>query len=153
MTPIITMPAAPKPHMRQAILEPLLAFNQQRSGVAYTSNPLAVLLTYPDAAAPDTAASIGGLWGSTGFGHLHIDVLFVPETLRGRGIGGEIIRSAENEAVRRGCHGAWLDTFSFQARGFYERLGYTVFGSIDDYPTGHSRFFLKKALASTGEPA
>ena len=148
MTPIITMPAAPKPHMRQAILEPLLAFNQQRSGVAYTFDPLAVLLSDPD-----TAAIIGGLWGGTGIGHLHIDLLFVPETLRGRGIGGEIIRSAEKEAVRRGCHGVWLDTFSFQARGFYERLGYTVFGSIDDYPTGHSRFFLKKALASTGEPA
>jgi hypothetical protein len=53
---------------------------------------------------------------------------------------------AEREAIRRGCRGAWLDTFSFQARGFYERLGYTVFGTIAGCPPGHSRFFLKKDL-------
>lgn len=56
------------------------------------------------------------------------------------------MRLAEEEAVRRGCLGAWLDTFSFQARGFYERLGYSVFGVIEGYPPGHSRFFLKKTL-------
>jgi hypothetical protein len=48
--------------------------------------------------------------------------------------------------MRRGCHGVWLDTFTFQARGFYERLGYSVFGAIEDYPPGHSRHFLKKDL-------
>jgi hypothetical protein len=53
---------------------------------------------------------------------------------------------AEAEAIERGCQGAWLDTFSFQARGFYEQIGYTVFGSIEDYPSGHSRFFLKKSF-------
>ena len=50
--------------------------------------------------------------------------------------------AAEAEAIRLGCVGVWLDTFSFQARGFYEKLGYTLFGTIDDYPPGESRFFL-----------
>ena len=42
------------------------------------------------------------------------------------------MNDAEREAIRRGCRGAWLDTYSFQARGFYERLGYTIFGTIDN---------------------
>jgi hypothetical protein len=47
-------------------------------------------------------------------------------------------RCAEEEAAARGCHGAWLDTFEFQARGFYERLGYTCFAELGDYPVGSS---------------
>jgi GNAT superfamily N-acetyltransferase len=56
---------------------------------------------------------------------------------------------AEAEALRRGCHAASLDTYSFQARGFYERLGYSVFGIIDDCPPGHSRIYLIKRLGSS----
>ena len=56
------------------------------------------------------------------------------------------MEQAEREAIRRGCRTIWLDTFTFQARGFYERLGYSVFGTLEDYPPGHSRFFLKKSL-------
>jgi hypothetical protein len=54
--------------------------------------------------------------------------------------------------VQRGCHNAWLDTFEFQARGFYESLGYECFGELPDYPKGHARYFMKKALLtpSTG---
>jgi hypothetical protein len=53
---------------------------------------------------------------------------------------------AEAEAVQRGCRAVALDTFSFQARGFYERLGYSVFGVLNDCPPGHSRFYLTKRL-------
>jgi hypothetical protein len=49
--------------------------------------------------------------------------------------------------MRRGCHHALLDTFDFQAREFYEKLGYAVFGSLDDFPRAHVRLFMKKALA------
>ena len=53
---------------------------------------------------------------------------------------------AEGEAKRRGCHGAHLDTLSSQALPFYQKLGYTVFGQIDDLPVGHARYYLKKSL-------
>ena len=53
----------------------------------------------------------------------------------------------EAEAIRRGCKGAYLDTFSYQARPFYEKLGYEVFGTLDDYPTGHQRFYMRKRLS------
>jgi ribosomal protein S18 acetylase RimI-like enzyme len=58
------------------------------------------------------------------------------------------MQRAEDEARRRGCRGAWLDTYSFQARGFYERIGYEVFGVIDDFPPGHSRLFLRKTFSA-----
>lgn len=99
---------------------------------------MAILVSHPD-----TAEIFGGLWDDTMFSHLHVDLLFLPESLRRNGIGRQLMNDAELEAIRRGCRGAWLDTYSFQARGFYERLGYTIFGTIDDYPPGHSRIFLK----------
>ena len=74
-------------------------------------------------------------------------MLFVSAEMRGQGVGRKLVRQAEQEAIRRGCRCVWLDTFSFQARGSYERLGYVMFGIINDYPTGHSRFFLKQTIA------
>jgi hypothetical protein len=59
---------------------------------------------------------------------------------------------AEREALARGCKHAWLDTYEFQARGFYEKLGYRCFGELDDYPTGFSRYFMQKALNGPAPP-
>jgi hypothetical protein len=53
---------------------------------------------------------------------------------------------AEDEGRRRGCKYAYLDTLSFQARPFYEKHGWEVFATQDDYPLGHTRWFLKKTL-------
>jgi RimJ/RimL family protein N-acetyltransferase len=67
---------------------------------------------------------------------------------RGGGHGRRMILALEQAARERGCTHAHLDTFSFQARPFYEKLGYEVFSTLDDYPPGHRRFFMKKALGS-----
>ena len=85
----------------------------------------------------------------TAFGWLLVELLFVPVDLRGVGLGADLMQRAEKEAARRGCRGAWLDTFSFQARGFYERLGYSTFGVIDEYPSGHSLVFMLKRFSGT----
>ena len=94
----------------------------------------------------DGGAPVGGLVGHVAFGWLFVRLYFLPEDLRGQGLGKELLRRAEDEARARGCIGVHLDTFSFQARGFYEKQGYAVFGALQDCPPGHTRFFLSKRL-------
>ena len=143
MLPKITLTDAPEDDAIRTLSRLITQFNQTASGRPNDFRPLAILISDPE-----TEETLGGLWAWTSFAFLHIDLLFIPEELRGTGLGRRLIAQAEAEAIARGCRRAWLDTFSFQARGFYERLGYTVFGSIEDYPPGHSRFFLKKTLGS-----
>lgn len=87
---------------------------------------------------------LGGIQGCTYWGWLHINGLWVSERLRGCGYGKRLMATAEREAVKRGCCKAIVDTHSFQARGFYEKLGYRVFGVLDDFPTSHQRYYLCK---------
>lgn len=77
---------------------------------------------------------------------LCIVVLWVHESFRGAGYGKALLAAAEQEAVKRGCQYAYLDTFSFQALEFYQKRGYVVFGELPNFPQGHSRYFLKKEL-------
>jgi GNAT superfamily N-acetyltransferase len=123
-----------------AVGDPLGAFNDAKAGDD-NYKPLAILIE--DEA---TGMRQGGLWGESFYDWLFVKLFFIPETWRGHGLGQRILGEAEEIARSRGCTGVWLDTFEFQARGFYEKLGYTVFGTIEDYPKGYSRFFLKKRL-------
>lgn len=141
MTPTITLLDKPDTAAAQAIHSLLLDFNSRTSGYAFDGR--ALVITVAD---PASAEIIGGLWGSTAYGYLHVDMLIVPEMMRRRGIGARLMRDAEQEARQRGCRGAYLETFDFQAREFYEKLGYSVFGQLDDTPPGHRRYFLKKPL-------
>ena len=103
----------------------------------------------------DAGAIAGGLWGYTLFEWLHVQMLFVPEPLRGLGIGSALMAAAEAEARARGCRGAHVDTFSFQAVPFYQKLGFSLFGKLEDCPPGHDRLFFQKrfrAPANGGEP-
>jgi GNAT superfamily N-acetyltransferase len=86
---------------------------------------------------------LGLLWG----GWLQVTHLWVAEAARGAGHGTRLMEEAEAYARSRGAAAATLETYSFQARPFYERLGYQVFGTLDGYPPGHVKFFLRKALA------
>jgi GNAT superfamily N-acetyltransferase len=129
---------------RNAIGLPLREYNLGKAGPSQQRH-LAVLLK--DA----SGMVVGGLWGNTGYDWLTIYLLAVPAALRGRGVGTEIMGLAETEAIRSGCHGVWLDTIEFQARGFYARLGYVCFGELPNYPAGFSKFFMRKLLAEQTE--
>jgi len=130
--------------VRRAITVPLVQFNESRAG---PSGYRALVVELLDA----DGAVVGGLWGSTAYGWLYVQLLAVPDELRGRGLGRCLMAEAEEEALRRGCSSAWLDTFEFQARGFYERLGYSCFATLPEYPKGHSRYFLQKQLIPRSE--
>lgn len=87
---------------------------------------------------------IGGLTAETIWGWLYIKDLWLPAELRGKNIGTRLLETAMAEAIRRGCQRASLKTYSFQARGFYERFGFRVIGELEDYPPGHSLYWLRK---------
>jgi uncharacterized protein (DUF924 family)/GNAT superfamily N-acetyltransferase len=90
---------------------------------------------------------LGGLLGSIWGGWLHVTHLWVASPARGFGNGTRLLQAAENYAIKRGCVAAALETQSFEARPFYEKLGYQVFATLEDCPPGHSKFFLRKQLA------
>ena len=90
---------------------------------------------------------LGGLLGHLWGGWLQVTHLWVVETARSVGHGTLLLQNAEAYARSRGAVGATLETHNFQARPFYERLGYEVFSTLEGYPRGHAKFFLRKALA------
>lgn len=89
---------------------------------------------------------VGGIIGETHWEWLYISLLFLREDLRGQGYGQRLMELAEAEGRARGAKHAYLDTFSFQAPDFYEKLGYEVFGELRDFPPGHQRYYLRKDL-------
>jgi GNAT superfamily N-acetyltransferase len=117
----------------------LEAFNESRWPKHQPWKPLAVFVR-------DSERIVAGLAGETYSGWLFIRYLWVSDGLRGKGIGRRLMAAGEDRALERGCHAAWLDTFSFQAPAFYRKLGYEVFGELDWSPD-FKRYFLQKRLA------
>ena len=102
--------------------------------------PLAVLLR------DDAGMAVGGLWGRTVYSWLMIEMLFVPASMRGRGLGSAVVRAAEHTALARACIGIRVETFDFQAPTFYQRLGFVLAAVQDDLPPGHRCYSLCKRL-------
>ena len=135
----ITIETTPAAADEQIVWRGLRQHNEEHlSGAGDTT--FAVFLRGPE------GTILGGLLAKAGRGWLHINTLWVDRSVRGQGYGAQLMAAAEAEALRRGCHSAYLDTFSFQARPFYERCGYEVFGTLEDFPAGHQRFFMRKTL-------
>jgi GNAT superfamily N-acetyltransferase len=89
---------------------------------------------------------VGGVWGQINWNWLHVSVLWLSDHLRRGGYGWRLMAELEQAARARGCEQAHLETFSFQARPFYEALGYEVFAVLEDYPKGYKKYFMKKRL-------
>lgn len=142
--PVIDRLTDPTPADREAILTPLDVFSRSQ-GFVWQPEPLTLALR------DDLGRIVGGAMGETNWGWLHVRILAVGEAHRGAGWGRRLMHTLERLAVERGCHHAWVDTFSFQARPFYERLGYRVFGVLSDYPSGHQRYFLARPLLPLGD--
>ena len=87
-----------------------------------------------------------GLTAKTYWNVLHIEFLWVSESLRGQDVGSQILLEAHKEAIKRDCVKATLDTFSFQALGFYQKQGYQLIGSVSGYVNDHTRHYLEKSL-------
>jgi GNAT superfamily N-acetyltransferase len=77
---------------------------------------------------------------------LYVDILYVDDAHRGKGYGKRLMDAAEAKAKRLGGYMAHLDTFDWQAKDFYERQSYVVFGVLENCPPGHNRYYMKKVL-------
>ena len=124
---------------KAAILSSLKDYNLHRFGPADWKE-LVIALKDED------GNVIGGLSGHTSRGWLYTALLFIPEALRGRGLGPKLLGMAEDEARKRGCTGAYIDTMSDDALTLYQRCGYEIFGQIAEFGTDYSMTYLKKSL-------
>lgn len=139
--PRIELTETPDPADLAALGEGLSAFNEMSVGPAHR-RALAAFVR-------DAEGRVqGGLSGYTAWGWLYVQWLWLAEGLRGQGLAGRLLAVAEAEARARGCHGAWIDTFSPQAERAYRRAGYAPFGAMPDFPFGRARVFLAKRLAT-----
>jgi GNAT superfamily N-acetyltransferase len=114
-------------------------YNRQQAGDDHAQQ-LCFVVKGPD------QAVVGGVIGVTYWDWLSIDLMWIKDDLRGRGYGSRLLTLIEDAARQRGAKHAHLDTFSFQAPGFYKKHGYQVFGELPDFPSGHTRYYLVKQL-------
>ncbi|CNJ86913.1 GNAT family N-acetyltransferase [Yersinia aldovae] len=121
------------------IIDGLKAFNRKFVG-DNGRKPLAVFIT------GEQDEKLGGIAGYTLGNCLSIEYLWVSDTLRLSGAGSKLMQAAEQEAILRGCQFAQVDTFSFQARPFYEKHGYQLKMTLENVVGGYHRYYLAKIL-------
>ena len=132
--------APPSESEAEAICAGLRRFNSEVIG-AHDFKPLWLAAHAAD------GRLIGGAVGYVGLGWLHLEALWVEQTARGRGLGAALLARIEASAIESGAHAAHLDTFDWQAEGFYLKQGYREFGRLEDFPRGRQRLFLQKRLS------
>ncbi len=129
----------PKAEDRQAMVNGMLAYHASK-GHPRKKEIFSIILR-------DKNNSIKGmvivsfLWNG-----MHIDSLWIDETLRGKKWGGLLLNMAEKEAIKRGCSVAYTDTFTWQAPKFYEKQGYKLYGKLKDFPKDNSLLYYAKNL-------
>lgn len=139
LTPILDIiPDDPSAEDIGAIVAALTVYNKANSGMVDQPG-FAVIIRNPE-----TGAAVGGLYAVDGYGWAFVRYLAVPEEYRGLGLGRRLMYEAEKIARARGYIGMWLDTFEFQARPFYEKLDFELFGALEGGPGAVPRYFLKK---------
>lgn len=121
------------------IAQGLREFNTKKAGDD-DRKELCVVLYSPD------QQIVGGVIAEIYWNWLFINVMWVKEELRGTGFGEKLLNRTEEEASKLGAKHAFLDTFTFQAPGFYEKNGYSAFGKLEGFPPGHQRIFYEKDL-------
>ncbi len=134
---------APRPEAIRVVQNGLRAFTDNYAGPV-NARPFAIFVRSTD------GNVLGGLDGELRWTWLFVAHLWLPEALRGRGLGSELLARAESFAQEQGCTAAYLDTLEFQALSFYQRRGYSTYGVLEGFPPGSRRYYLQKQL--NGEP-
>ena len=135
------LPAEPTKDEIDLLLKPLVQFNRPHTAAVQEWPHLGIVLRQPG-----TGEIVGGLYASDELNWLFVKYLVVPEGLRGMGLGRKLMAEAERIARERGYRGIFLDTYDFQAKPFYLKLGYEQFGELEGDERTPRRFFLRKLL-------
>lgn len=138
MQPTISISQTADKDSEAAIFAALKSYNIDRFGPSEWQE---LVISLRD----DDGNVIGGLCGHTARGWLYTQLLFVPETLRGQGLGPKLLAMAEDEAIKRGCVGAFIDTMNPDAVPVYQKCGYEIFGRIENFGES-SLTYLKKSF-------
>jgi GNAT superfamily N-acetyltransferase len=141
MTPSIEILHERNAELTGKLIDGVRVFNNAVAGDAQ-SQPLFAL-------AWQDGELVGGVAGRTIYGHFLIEVVWVREDLRRTGLGKRLMQAAEDEACKRGCVAAQVDTLSFQGLDFYPKLGFRIVGKVPDFPPGHDRYFMLKDYRKT----
>jgi GNAT superfamily N-acetyltransferase len=123
---------------KRAVIKGLVAYNTLKAGkMGYV--PVSVSLR-------EKGKIVGGIVGEIFFGWMFVSLFWIDDKYRGKGFGQRLLEAAEAQARKNGVKNVYLDTFSFQAPAFYKKLGYREFGRLKEYPAGHDRVWMTKAL-------
>jgi GNAT superfamily N-acetyltransferase len=133
---------APRPDDLRIVRDGLRDFTDSHAGPV-NARPFAVLVRDPE------GRVLGGLEGELRWTWLFVAHLWLPEALRGRGLGSALLERAESLARECGATGVYLDTLEFQALEFYRHRGYSIYGVLEGFPPGSRRFYLQKRLHAT----
>lgn len=128
---------SPAEHDLRTLIDGLVAYNSAHAPSEQWQGVVLFLRT-------SDVEVVGGLNGMTHWGWLFVKHLWVHENYQREGYGSELLKRAENVARERACTNAYLDTFDFQALPFYKKNGYQVYAQLENFPKGHTRYFLEK---------
>ena len=138
-TESLDLDLAPRSEDLRVIHEGLRAFTDGYAGPV-NARPFAIFIRN------DAGNVVGGLDAELRWTWLFVSHLWLPEPLRGQGLGSALLARAEAFAKEQDCEGVYLDTLEFQAVSFYERRGYSTYGVLEGFPPGSRRFYLQKSL-------
>ena len=125
----------------EELRDALIAYNVGKHGYSDVSK---VAILVRNEAGSLEAGVYAYAWG----GCCQVELLWVDERRRGEGLGTRLMAAVEEEARRIGCSLLFLDTFSYQAPGFYEKLGFEMTGTVPEFPEGHTYYVFAKRLSS-----
>ncbi|MGR5160198.1 GNAT family N-acetyltransferase [Vibrio owensii] len=133
----ITDVSQPNEEDFEALKLGLNSFNERFTGSLYREKVAAFVKD-------DSCQVVGGILGEVKWGWLHVEGLWVSESVRSKGLGSKLLTHLEKFALSKGISNFRLETTSFQALDFYKKQGYTIFGELDDMPPNYTSYFLKK---------
>ena len=139
----IELTTAPSTEDAKTISQGLMNFNYE---TIPDLEPMEAAINFSVLARDGDGTVSGGLRATCFWNTLHIELLWISKEARGKGIGRLLVEEAERYAIEHGFELALLESTTWQAKPFYEKLGYELMATIPDYPKGHACHFLTKRL-------